>query len=149
MNRKMNYLHERALRLVYCDYESTFEDMLRKDRSLTFHQRNIHRVALEMYKVKNEPSPPFMKEIFKYIGDQSTRMGGKFARPNINSVKKGEYSLSSFGPIVWNTMLPEKLKNCDSLTDFKQSIKSWIPKDCPCHICKNYVRGLGYVEVFE
>ena len=30
MNRKINYIHERALRLVYDDYESSFDELLSK-----------------------------------------------------------------------------------------------------------------------
>ena len=63
MNNKINHIHERALRLVYQDYKSTFEDLLKKDSSLTFHHRNIHHVAIEMFKVKHGLSPPFMQEI--------------------------------------------------------------------------------------
>ena len=150
MNHRINYIHERALRLVYCDYESTFEQLLLKDKSLTFHHRNIHQVAIEMYKAKHDLSPPFMKEIFKIEETgMNTRMGVKFSRPNVSSVKKGECSLSSFGPIVWNNMLPNKIKSCTSLSEFKLSIKSWIPKNCPCKICKTYIQGLGYVKLFE
>ena len=103
-----------------------------------------------MYKAKNDFSPPFMKEIFKIEETGiNTRMGVKFSRPNVSSVKKGECSLSSFGPIVWNNMLPNKIKSCTSLSEFKLSIKSWIPKNCPCKICKTYIQGLGYVKLFE
>ena len=45
MNQKINHVHERALRLVYNDYQSTFEYLLKKDKSLSIHHRNIHRVA--------------------------------------------------------------------------------------------------------
>ena len=77
MNKKINHVHERALRLVYQDYSSTFEELLIKDNSMTFHHRNIHQVAIEMYKVKHEMSPPFMKEIFCHKGnDRGTRSGG-------------------------------------------------------------------------
>ena len=48
MNRKMNYIHERALRLVYNDYTSTFKELLKEDKTLSFHHRNIHCVAIEM-----------------------------------------------------------------------------------------------------
>ena len=34
MNRKMNHIHERALRLVYNDYSSTFEELLKKENGL-------------------------------------------------------------------------------------------------------------------
>ena len=148
MNTKINRIHERALRLVYQDYASTFEELLMQDNSLCFHHRNIHQVAIEMYKVKNDLSPQFMKDIFNEIV-RETRSGTTFSRPNVKSVKKGDRSLRNFGPIVWNTMLPDDLKNCKSLDSFKNSIKSWKPDNCPCELCKIYVQGLGYTVLYE
>ena len=46
-------------------------------------------------------------------------------------------------------MLPERLKECASLDNFKESIKSWVPDNCPCELCKTYVPGLGYASLFE
>ena len=145
MNNKINHIHERALRLVYQDYTTPFNDLLKKDSSLIFHHKNIHQVAIEMFKVKHDLSPPFMKDIFTYVGNgKGTRSGDTFARPNVSSVYKGENSLRSFGPIVWNTMLPEELKKCKNLSEFKLRIKSWTPSNCPCKLCKNFIPGLGY-----
>ena len=73
MNRKINHIHERALRLVYDDYESSFDDLLIKDNSVSIHHRNIQYVAIEMYKVMNNLAPPIMKEIFGERKDSSTR----------------------------------------------------------------------------
>ena len=67
----------RALRLVYDDYNSTFVDLLEKDRSLCFHHRNIHQVAIEMFKVKNDLVPPFMSKLFTY-----NKTNDKFIRPH-------------------------------------------------------------------
>ena len=89
-----------------------------------------------------------MKDIFSEV-QRATRSGRAFSRPNVNTVKKGDRSLRSFGPIVWNTMLPNELKECDSLDSFKSSIKSWKPDNCPCEICKVYIQGLGYTTLFE
>ena len=150
MNRKINHIHERALRLVYNDYTSSFEELLRNDKSISIHHRNIHNVAIEMFKVKHNLSPSFMKEIFDHIrSGPKTRMGDKFVRPNINTVYKGENSLRHFGTVVWNTMLPEQFKVCTNLVEFKNSIKSWIPHNCPCKLCKRYVKDLGFVSVLE
>ena len=44
MNNKINHIHERALRIVYQDYSTTFEGLLKKDNSLTFHHRNWHDI---------------------------------------------------------------------------------------------------------
>ena len=123
MNKKINHMHERALRLVYNDYSSSFEELLSKDKSLSFHHRNIHQVAIEVYKSINGLSPPFMSEIFTHHDTLGTRSGDKLVRPNINTVNKGDRSLNSFGPIVWNTMLPEQLKSCANLATFKHSLR--------------------------
>ena len=148
INRKINHIHERAIRLVYNDYKSSFEELLKNDNSISIHHRNIHNVAIEMYKVKRNLSPPFMQRIFKHNDSGSTtRMGDKFVRPRINGVFKGENSLRNFGPIVWNTMLPENLKKCSTLEQFKNSIKSWTPKDCPCRLCKHYEQNVGFINI--
>ena len=46
-----------------------------------------------------------MMEIFTYEEND------KFARPNIKNVGTGEKSLRNFGPIVWNEMIPDKIKS--------------------------------------
>ena len=146
LNRKINYIHERALRLVYDDYTSTFEELLKKDKSLTFHHRNIHQLAIEMYKVKNKLSPIFMQELFTH---NPARGKDRFLKPNVKSVTYGDKSLRIFGPKIWNEMLPENLKSSVSLESFKESIKGWIPTNCNCYLCKDYIQGVGYVNITE
>ena len=51
-HNKINKLHERALRVVYRDRSSTFEQLLEKDGSFSIHERNLQKLAIEMYKVK-------------------------------------------------------------------------------------------------
>ena len=60
VNNKINHLHERLLRIVYKDNISSFEDVLRKDRSFTIHQRNIQSLAIELFKVKGNLSNNIM-----------------------------------------------------------------------------------------
>ena len=150
MNRKINHIHERALRLVYGDYITSFSELLKRDNSVTIHQENIRKVAIEMYKVKNNISPQFVHSIFQSQGIiHNTRSNACFYRPNVESVYKGDLSLRSFGPIVWNQMLPEHLKNISSLTSFKENVKKWVPTECPCKLCKHYIPHLGYVKLTE
>ena len=63
LNSWLNKLHERALRIVYQDYASSFTELLEKDNSTTIHNRNIHLLATKLFKVKNGLSPPFMNDI--------------------------------------------------------------------------------------
>ena len=109
MNRKINHIHERALRLVYDDYVTSFEDLLIKDKSVRIHHQNVQKVAIEMCKVKNNLSPAFIKNLFCEIRTR-TRSDASFHRINVNTVYYGEQSLRSFGPIVWDTMVPNNLK---------------------------------------
>ena len=52
-NNKINLLHERALRMIYNDQISSFQELLDKDNSFTVHHFNIQSLAIEMFKVIN------------------------------------------------------------------------------------------------
>ena len=41
LNNKINKFHQRALRIVYDDRKSTFEEMLNIEKSVTMHPRNL------------------------------------------------------------------------------------------------------------
>ena len=64
LNHKINKLHERAVRIVYKDENLTFQELLDKDGSVTVHHRNLQKLAIEMYKIKNHPSPAPMQALF-------------------------------------------------------------------------------------
>ena len=40
MNNRVNWLHEKCIRIVYSDKTSSFEELLDKDGSVTIHTRN-------------------------------------------------------------------------------------------------------------
>ena len=63
LNNKINKLHERALRIVFRNNELSFQELLDKDNSITVHQRNLRKLAIEMYKVKHNLSPLPMQEL--------------------------------------------------------------------------------------
>ena len=52
LNNSINNIHERALRLVYKDYISSFDDLLAKDNTFKIYQRNLQKLAIEFCKVK-------------------------------------------------------------------------------------------------
>ena len=47
-------------------------------------------------------------------------------------------TLRTLGPKIWN-IIPSELSNSVSLLAFKDKIKRWIPANCPCRLCQNYV----------
>ena len=64
-NNKINRLHERALRLVYDDYVTTFEELLEKDSSFTVHHYNIQILCIELYKVFSGQSQTIFSHLFE------------------------------------------------------------------------------------
>ena len=64
LNSRINKVHERAFRILYQDYISSFTELFEIDKSTAIHNRKIQLLATELFKVKNGLSPAFMNEIF-------------------------------------------------------------------------------------
>ena len=64
-NYKIKRLQERALRLIYNDSISSFEELLSKDGTFTIHEQNIQNLAIEMFKALNDFSTPNLSELFQ------------------------------------------------------------------------------------
>ena len=52
-NNKINRIHERALRLIYNDSRTSFEELLVRDQSYTIDHQNIQQLLIEIYKSQN------------------------------------------------------------------------------------------------
>ena len=64
LNRKVNHIHQRALRIVNRHNSSSFTELLKKDNSVCIHYRNIESLAIQLYKVKHIVSNSLMLDIF-------------------------------------------------------------------------------------
>ena len=62
----------------------------------------------------------------------------------VNSVWQGTESVSYLGPKIWD-LIPNEIKESDSLNGFKFKIKRWVPEGCPCRICKIYLGQVGFI----
>ena len=101
LNNKINKLQERSLRIIYCDDTSSFEELLRKDGSVTIHHRNIQALATEMYKVKNNLSPKIILDMFQLnIRQHSTRNANEFLLPRPKTENYGKQSLTYLQPLT-------------------------------------------------
>ena len=65
LNKRINSIHERSLRITYSDKVSTFQELLEKDNSVSIHQRNLQILATEMFKVYKNMSLELLYDIFK------------------------------------------------------------------------------------
>ena len=129
-NRKINRLHERCLRIVYNDKQSSFIKLLEKDNSVSIHQRNLQILAIEMFKVGNRLPPVLMNDIAKLRGEQTYNLRKlfQFYRPKENSVYNDTESVSFLGPKIWD-LVPNELKNIGNLAAFKKSNQKVITRE--------------------
>ena len=65
VNKKIDHLHEMSLQIFYKDYISSFEDLLKRDKSVTIHHRNIQSLAKELFKVMQNLSSSVLCNIFQ------------------------------------------------------------------------------------
>ena len=146
LNHKINKLQERALRIVYKDNTSTSQELLDKDSCVTIHQRNLQRLAIEMFKIKNHLSPLLMQELFtEKIHQYDLRNKRTWESYNLRTVKYGTETVRYMGPKTWK-LVPNDIKESKSLTEFKTKIRSWKPTECTCRLCKLYIHDLGFLN---
>ena len=69
-NNKIKHLHERCLRLTYSDKNSSFENVLEKNNSVSIHHKNIQNIRPD------------------------------FITPQVQSVFHGTESISCLGPNI-------------------------------------------------
>ena len=59
--------------------------------------------------------------------------------PDVRSVFHGSKSISYLDPKIWD-IVPLELKELTSVVAFKKGIKEWKQENCPCRLCKKYVK---------
>ena len=146
LNNRINKIHERALRKVYQNNNLSFNELLELDNAVTIHHRNLQVLVTEIFKVKNNLSPEIMKQVFDI---QEPRYNfrsdiSQFKKESIKTTYYGIQSVRFLGPKIWD-IIPDNIKNCQSLHEFKSLIKLWKPENCPCRLCKKYVASVGFI----
>ena len=145
INNRINRIHERALRVVYNDDNATFEQLLEKDNAVKIHDRNLQVLATEMFKVKLGIAPVIMNDVFRIRkNDYNTRKADEFQSHCVKTVHYGTETVSFLGPKLWS-ILPNEYKSIININEFKSKIKSWVPQNCPCRLCKTYIHHVGFI----
>ena len=67
LNNHINRTHERALRIVYENHNSRFDELLAKDGSFKIHDSNLQKLLIEIFEVKMKLASEIMNEVFDII----------------------------------------------------------------------------------
>ena len=131
--------------VLYNDHTSSFEQLLDRDKGVTIHIKNMETLAIEMFKVSKNLSPPLVSEIFEKRNNiYDLRNPSESVRPRIRSVFNGKESISYLGPKIWDIVSPE-LKVLENVNAFKREIKKWTP-ECPCRLCKSFIQNVAFLN---
>ena len=94
LNNNINSIHERALRISN-DRKSSFEELLRKDNTLSIHHRNVQVLATEIFKIENNMAPKILNEVFQNrTSSYGLQKGSRFYVKQVHSVYHSTESLS-------------------------------------------------------
>ena len=145
LNNTIKSVHERALRITYNDRKSSFEELLRKDNTVSIHHRKLQVLATEIFKIKNNMAPEILNEIYENrTSSYNLRKNSSFYVRQVHSVYHGTESLSFLGPKIWE-LVPKDIKQSGSLDIFKTKIKNCVPLRCPCRLCRIYLQNIGFI----
>ena len=144
VDKKINKIHERALRIAYKDSRSNFEELLTKANAVSIHHKNLQLLATEIFKTQRNLNPRFMNQIFVEKDTPYTLRGGRnILAPKPNTTGYGIENARFLGAKIWHTM-PSSLKESQTLNSFKKDIKNH-QFDCNCRLCKRFVKNLGFL----
>ena len=138
-NNLINRIHERSLRTVYNDTSFTFQELLQRNRSLIIHHKNIQTLTTEVFKVVNKICPSIMKisektDLYQKISRNETTKSKNCPEWSRNCSLSGSSSMVSC--------------SCGSLPNvnqFQSKAKHWECTQCPCKLCKTYLRNIVYL----
>ena len=99
----MEQIQERALKFIYNENHSTYEELLAKSKLPSLKIRRIRTIAIETFKIIN-------KEIPQYLHDLITLKNNKYVRysntAHIPTIKTTQYGLNSFRYYASKTLMP-------------------------------------------
>ena len=132
---------------LYQNNVSSFIDLLEQNNSVTIHQRNLQVLVTEICKLRKDLAPDITKNLFeitkRFYSFRSKANHSK--REHIRTTKNGIQSVRLLGPNIWD-LVPNNIRNCNSLNKFKKLIKSRKLNACPYRLCKNYVAQASFVN---
>ena len=126
-NAKLEKLQERALRIIYKDYKSTYDELLISSKNTTILISHLKIVTLGVFKYIHSLNPPCTNGLFQIKETPySMRNTLKIAQHMKKTTTFGLRSISYLGPKIWNDLpvdFNEVLNMSSSI--FKCFLESW------------------------
>ena len=99
-----------------------------------------------MFKVSKVLCPEIVIGLFQFRNEipYNLRQRSQFHIPPVRTVFNGTDSIKFLGLKFWK-LVPDEMKELESLWQFKQAIKQWKPTFYPCRLWKQYFCRIGFL----
>ena len=146
MNNKINRIHERALRIAYNDYQSTFNVLVENNWSVNIHVKKSTSYYDCNVSTKENINTPFMKETFcEHPFYYNLRNNNEFLPPKVKTLSYGTETIKYRRQHLRLTLL-HHIKNTQSINEFKKKIENWKGTDCTYRLCRVFISQLGFLQ---
>ncbi|KAK3109165.1 hypothetical protein FSP39_024510 [Pinctada imbricata] len=133
---KLEKLQERALRFVYDDHVSSYDELLEKAKMPSLRLRRIKVMATEVFKIVHGTAPPCLLDLFTV---KECRYNFRYTNilqvPQIRTTTYGKKSFRYAAAVLWNS-LPDEFRKTNNFNHFKSLISHWNGGECKCNFCK-------------
>ena len=128
-NQKLEQIQERALRILFADYNSSYLELLNRAGTTTLLIQRLRLIALAVFKSLHGLNPPCLNDMFspKYVPYQ-LRDSSLLEQSRCRTTTYGLRSMSYIGAKLWND-LPNDFKATTDFTDFKRMLQTWAGPD--------------------
>ena len=131
-------VHYRALCALYFRYDLDQEEILQLHGSFSIHTGHLRVLVTKIFKSLHKLNPEFMWDLFEIkTAHYSLRSQSLLKLPSSNTRSYGLNSIMFRASILWNS-LPNQLKCCQTLQEFKRKIRSWDGSQCTCINCRKF-----------
>ena len=135
-NELIDRVQRKALRIIYNDYNSDYDTLLKYGNHRKIHEINNRKLIIEVYKCLNNLNPIFLNALFEPKSVSHDLRSGKLLNiPNTNTLQYGLKSLSYRGSMIWNSNNSKNLDLSKDLNQFKSRLKNLESIKCSCHLC--------------
>ena len=129
-------LQYRALRIVYNDYQVSYEDLLHRVNTTTLHLGRMQSIAIETYKCLNGIAPQYIRDIVKYKNAKyNFRYENMLQLPTVRTSRYGKKCFRFEAARVWNS-LPTEIRCAENFKEFKRLVHTWTGPECKCSMCQ-------------
>ena len=105
--------------IAYKDNHPCFESLVKRNNSVSLHQRNLQLLLVEIFKTKENLNPSLMEYIYvERTENYNLRSGNTLQLPKARTTTYGIESASFLGSLLCHA-LPESLKKSENLAVFK------------------------------